>query len=139
MSKTGFLLIADISGYTEFVKLHNIRKKPILGNVIANNFQSHAETIISDLLESVIDSIEPKMKLNKLEGDAAFFFCEKNNSKYESDKIIEFEDIPILSNSFNRDSLWLSSETPANPKPKAEISFKGILESFEIDLKQAKQ
>jgi len=92
LSKTGFLLIADISGYTEFVKLHNIRKKPILGNVIANNFQSHAETIISDLLESVIDSIEPKMKLNKLEGDAAFFFCEKNNSKYESDKIIEVMD-----------------------------------------------
>ena len=30
-----------------------------------------------------------KMKLNKLEGDAAFFFSEKENNNIESDKIIE--------------------------------------------------
>ncbi len=89
MSKTGYLLIADISGYTEFLKLHNLRKKPVVGNFLANNFEAHAETIISDLLEAVIDAIEPKMKLNKLEGDAAFFFSEKENNNIESDKIIE--------------------------------------------------
>ena len=33
MSENGFLLIADISGYTEFVKLHNLAKKPIFGGL----------------------------------------------------------------------------------------------------------
>ena len=28
------------------------------------------------------------MKLNKLEGDAAFFFCDENNVKFQSDQIL---------------------------------------------------
>ena len=68
MSNKGYFLIADISGYTEFVKLHNMQKKPLFGKIIAKNFENHASVIISDLLESVIDAIEPVMKLNKLEG-----------------------------------------------------------------------
>ena len=51
MSENGFLLIADISGYTEFVKLHNLSKKPIFGAALAKNFESHATTIVADLLE----------------------------------------------------------------------------------------
>ena len=31
MSNSGYLLIADISGYTDFVKLHNLRKKAVVG------------------------------------------------------------------------------------------------------------
>ena len=73
MSHEGYLLIADISGYTDFIKLHNLRKKPVIGGKIADMFEAHAETIISALLEAVIDQIEPVMSLNKLEGDAAFF------------------------------------------------------------------
>ena len=30
MSQSGFLLIADISGYTEFLQLHNMRNGPLL-------------------------------------------------------------------------------------------------------------
>ena len=74
MAETGFLLIADISGYTEFVKLHNLAKKPIFGAALAKGFESHATTIVADLLETVIDAVEPSLRLNKLEGDAAFFF-----------------------------------------------------------------
>ena len=47
MSTEGYLLIADISGYTDFIKLHNLRKKPIIGSKIANIFEVHAEAIIS--------------------------------------------------------------------------------------------
>ena len=89
MSYKGYFLIADISGYTEFVKLHNMQKKPLFGKFIAKNFENHASVIISDLLESVIDAIEPVMKLNKLEGDAAFFYTHETEAKYQSDDIIK--------------------------------------------------
>ena len=89
MSNKGYFLIADISGYTEFVKLHNMQKKPLFGKIIAKNFENHASVIISDLLESVIDAIEPVMKLNKLEGDAAFFYSHETEAKYQSDEIIK--------------------------------------------------
>ena len=42
----GFLLIADISGFTEFIKIHNMRKKPIVGNKLASYWESLAEIII---------------------------------------------------------------------------------------------
>ena len=87
MSNSGYLLIADISGYTNFVKLHNLRQKNVLGKIIADNFEFHAEAIVSDLLEAVIEVIEPTLKLNKLEGDAAFFYIESNDSKNQADDI----------------------------------------------------
>ena len=57
-----YLIIADISGYTNFVKLH---KASVL----------HAEEIVSELMEALIDTIEQPLILNKLEGDAAFFYA----------------------------------------------------------------
>ena len=96
MSNSGYLLIADISGYTNFVKLHNLRKKPVVGKFLANNFEFHAEAIISDLLEAVIEMIDPVLKLNKLEGDAAFFYSDDNaikNLKSWYAKDYEFLDI----------------------------------------------
>ena len=92
MSNSGYLLIADISGYTNFVKLHNLRKKPVVGKFLANNFEFHAEAIISDLLEAVIEVIEPVLKLNKLEGDAAFFYLDDNGNKDQADQILEVMD-----------------------------------------------
>ena len=55
------LLIADIAGYTRFTKMH---------------FMSliHAQDVVAQLLEAVIDAAAPALKLAKLEGDAAFFY-----------------------------------------------------------------
>jgi len=55
------LVIADIAGYTRFMKLH---------------FMSlvHAQDIVAQLLEAVIDAAAPTLRLAKLEGDAAFFY-----------------------------------------------------------------
>ncbi len=55
------LVLADISGYTQFIRLHRM-------SLI------HAEQIITDLLESVIDAAKHPLILNKLEGDAALFY-----------------------------------------------------------------
>ncbi len=53
------LVLADISGYTQFVNRH---KMSLL----------HAEQIITDLLEAVIDQAEYPLQVSKLEGDAVF-------------------------------------------------------------------
>ncbi len=56
------LVIADISGYTKFIR--NPRTSLL-----------HAEQIITDLLDAVIDQSEHPLQLNKLEGDAALLYA----------------------------------------------------------------
>lgn len=60
--KPAFLILADISGYTQFLKYHTISLL-------------HAEKVITELLESIIDSSKHPLKINKLEGDAIFFYA----------------------------------------------------------------
>lgn len=61
MSQT-LLVIADIGGYTRFMTVHRINL-------------AHAQHIVAQLLEAVIDGAGKKLKLAKLEGDAAFFYA----------------------------------------------------------------
>jgi len=55
----GFLVIADISGYTSFV---------------AKTELEHSHEILSELLELLCDKFQPLMTISKLEGDAVFAF-----------------------------------------------------------------
>ena len=55
------LVLVDISGYTRFIRLH--------GTSVL-----HAEQIITELLEAIIDVAEYPLVLNKLEGDAALLY-----------------------------------------------------------------
>ena len=54
------LLIADISGYTEYLAGVEI---------------DHAQDILADLIGTVVTSLRPTFRLAKLEGDAAFCFA----------------------------------------------------------------
>src|SRR4051794_35537096 len=54
------LLIADISGYTEYLSTVEI---------------DHAQDILADLIGTVVTSLRPAFRLAKLEGDAAFCFA----------------------------------------------------------------
>lgn len=56
------LVLADISGYTRFTRNHR-------GTLL------HAEQIISELLEAVIDAAEYPLAVSKLEGDAVFLYA----------------------------------------------------------------
>ena len=58
-----FLVIVDISGYTAFI---HERQTSLL----------HAEQIITELMESVIDIAAHPLNVNKLEGDAALMYAE---------------------------------------------------------------
>ena len=57
-----FMLIADIAGYTRFMKFHR-------------SSLAHAQEIIAQLLEAVIHATSRRLALAKLEGDAAFFYA----------------------------------------------------------------
>lgn len=61
ISKKTLLLIADISGYTQFM-------------VSSSESLSHSQVIITDLLESILKEIDLPLEVSKLEGDAIFFY-----------------------------------------------------------------
>lgn len=60
--QSAVLLIADIGGYTRFMKFH-------AASLI------HAQDIVAQLLEAVIAAATPALRLAKIEGDAAFFYA----------------------------------------------------------------
>jgi hypothetical protein len=61
-TQRALLLIADIGGYTRFLKTHAINL-------------AHAHDMVTQLLEALIDGAGSPLKLAKLEGDAAFFYA----------------------------------------------------------------
>jgi class 3 adenylate cyclase len=60
------LVLADISGYTRFMKQHTTSLL-------------HAEQIITELLEAIIDNSEHPLQVSKIEGDAVFFYAESGS------------------------------------------------------------
>ncbi len=56
----GYLIIADISGYTSFV---------------AKTELEHSQEILSELLELMMSRFQPTMTISKLEGDAVFVYA----------------------------------------------------------------
>ena len=59
--RRGFLVIADLTGYTAYLSRGELE---------------HAPTIAGDLLETIVGRLEPPFRLAKFEGDAAFLFVE---------------------------------------------------------------
>ncbi len=60
LTQHGYLVIADISGYTSFV---------------AGTELEHAHEILTDLLETVCQPIQSLLTIHKLEGDAVFAYA----------------------------------------------------------------
>ena len=84
----GFIVLVDISGYTRFVRSHRVRKIPILGKQLASTNEEHAETIISDLLEKILEELDDTLIVNKLQGDAALFYAIPDDPENFSEKVI---------------------------------------------------
>ena len=63
---TGFLLIADLTGYTAY---------------LARGELEHAPVIAGDLLETIVGRLEPPFRFAKFEGDAAFLFVEDGRAE----------------------------------------------------------
>src|SRR6185503_17797230 len=63
-TQTGYLVLADISGYTSFVAKTEIE---------------HADVALSYLLETIVEKLGQLLTISKLEGDAVFVYVEENN------------------------------------------------------------
>jgi hypothetical protein len=62
----GFLVLADLTGYTAY---------------LARGELAHAPVIAGDLLETIVGRLEPPFRLAKFEGDAAFLFAEDGRAE----------------------------------------------------------
>lgn len=70
----GYLVIADISGYTSFV---------------AKTELEHSHEILTELLELLVEKFTPLMVISKLEGDAVFAYAGENIFA-RGDTLLEF-------------------------------------------------
>ena len=61
-SRKGYLVLADISGYTSF---------------LAKVELEHAHEILTDLLEVIVENFKSLLAISKLEGDAVFAYVDK--------------------------------------------------------------
>ncbi len=66
LPESGFLVIADLTGYTAYLSGSEIE---------------HAPAIAGDLLETIVGRLEPPFRLAKFEGDAAFLFVEDGRAE----------------------------------------------------------
>ena len=69
-----FIIIVDISGYTKFIRLH---KMSLL----------HAEKIIGELMECILDEVEPPIVAHEILGDAISLYALDDRSPDMADNI----------------------------------------------------
>ncbi len=62
-TQTGYLVLADISGYTSYVAKTEIE---------------HADIALSHLLETIVQNLSIHLTISKLEGDAVFAYVEES-------------------------------------------------------------
>src|SRR6266511_629380 len=79
-TQTGYLVLADISGYTSFVAQTEIE---------------HADFALSHLLETIVESLSIQLTISKLEGDAVFAYVEESKLQ-EGKSLLELIDLTYL-------------------------------------------
>lgn len=79
-TQTGYLVLADISGYTSFVAQTEIE---------------HADMALSFLLETIIEQLSGLLTISKLEGDAVFAYVEEDKIQ-EARSLLELIDRTYL-------------------------------------------
>jgi len=91
-TQTGYLVLADISGYTSFVAQTEIE---------------HADMALSFLLETIAEKINGLLTISQLEGDAVFAYIEENKLQ-EAKALFELIDQTYLA--FREKALALYSQ-----------------------------
>jgi hypothetical protein len=79
-TQTGYLVLADISGYTSFVAQTEIE---------------HADIALSYLLETIVEQLSGLLTISKLEGDAVFAYVEESKLQ-EAKSLLELIDKTYL-------------------------------------------
>ncbi|MEA2009005.1 MAG: DUF2652 domain-containing protein [Chloroflexota bacterium] len=123
------LVIVDISGYTQFIRAN---KTSIL----------HAEEIISELLEVVIEQSAYPLELNKLEGDAVLMYAEtKGNAAAASQDVMR--QVQTFFGLFHSKTKELAKDRSSCPCEACQrirdLRLKVVLHSGDVIFKQIRQ
>ncbi len=90
------LVIADISGYTRFM----LKNAEII---------SHAQAVITELMNAVIEEARLPLKIAKLEGDAVFLYAANNGKgRWAKDLKTTREHLEAIFRSFNKRTALLA-------------------------------
>jgi hypothetical protein len=95
-TQTGYLVLADISGYTSFVAQTEIE---------------HADFALSCLLETIIEKLSSLLTISKLEGDAVFAYIEENKLE-EAKSLLELVDNTYLAFRDRAEELYSKATCP---------------------------
>src|SRR4030095_11163529 len=98
MSKqtSAVLLVADSSGYTKFMKMHEISL-------------NHAKQIVVRLLKSIINAAKPPLMVAELEGDAVFFYAPCASKDIQKTTELVKKQILYLFSSFKKELYVLNN------------------------------
>jgi len=127
LKKVGMVL-ADISGYTRFMKMHTMSLL-------------HAESIITELLEAVIDRSKHPLALSKLEGDAAFLYAVLGENEQAAAQEILQQTLAFFEafTAKERDLIACDSCMCDACRNIEKLKLKVVLHSGEVALKQIRQ
>lgn len=123
------LVMADIGGYTRFIKFH---KTALL----------HAQEIISHLIEAIIDRASFPLILNKLEGDAALLYAEMGDAETAAARDVA-QQVTVFFSAFHAKSKELSDSRANCPCDACQHIFnlrlKAVLHHGVVAIKKIRQ
>jgi len=119
--QSGYLVLADISGYTSFVAKTEIE---------------HADIALSYLLEAIIEKLRLMFTIAKLEGDAVFAYMETGNLR-EGKALLELIDQSYLAFRDKASALYAQATCPCRAcKAIPTLDLKFILHHGEYMIQQ---
>lgn len=95
-TQTGYLVLADISGYTSYLAQTEIE---------------HANIALSYLLETIVEKLGGLLTISKLEGDAVFAFVEEGKLQ-EGKSLLELVDHTYLAFRDQAEALYAQATCP---------------------------
>ena len=115
-TKPALLLLADISGYTEFVRFHSMSV-------------SHAFETVRRLLGGLIKAARPPLQVAEIEGDAVFFYAIAERGDIDEVARAVKDQIPTLFRTFEAE---LSALTQLRSCPCEACAVAGDLQLKQI-------
>lgn len=120
-TQTGYLVLADISGYTSFVAQTEIE---------------HADTALSYLLETIVEKLSDLLTIGQLEGDAVFAYVEESKLQ-EGKSLLELIDHTYLAFRDHAAALYAGATCPCRAcKAIPTLDLKFMVHHGEFVLQQ---
>jgi hypothetical protein len=95
-TQSGYLLLADISGFTSY---------------IAQTDLEHSQKAMAEVLQTIVDELDDVLLISKLEGDAVFAYTEGNNQP-SGEQLLKLIDQTYLAFRTKIDALNSQRECP---------------------------